>query len=63
MASKKAYIILNKDTGSPLQILQHDKLSKPFIQECCLDFPIMTLSKTKCLILESPNQATYFDDM
>ena len=52
MASKKAYIIMHKETGNVLQSVAHEKLA----------VPIMTLSKTKCLILENPSQATYFDE-
>lgn len=28
MATKKAYIIMNKDTGTPIRSIAHDKLSK-----------------------------------
>ena len=52
MATKKAYIIMHKDSGNLLRSFAHDKLN----------FPIMTVSKTKCLILDSPSTAGYFDD-
>lgn len=62
IASKKAYLIMNKDTGNILQSITHDKLSKRAAQLTCIDFPVMALSKTKCLILEQPTVATYFDE-
>lgn len=52
MATKKAYIIMNKDSGNILRSFAHDKLN----------FPVMTLSKTKCMILDTPSTAVYFDD-
>jgi hypothetical protein len=52
MATKKAYIIMQKDTGNILRSFPHDKLN----------FPVMTVSKTKCLILDTPSTAVYFDE-
>jgi hypothetical protein len=63
MATKKAYIIMAKDSGAILQSISHEKLSKQLIgPKNVLDAPIMSMSKTKCLILESNNQAIYFDE-
>lgn len=43
---------MQKDAGTVLQSIPHDKLS----------VPIMTLSKTKCLILSSINEAVFLDE-
>jgi hypothetical protein len=42
MATKKAYIIMNKNNGAILMSLSHDPK---------LNAPQMAMSKTKCLIL------------
>jgi hypothetical protein len=43
MATKKAYIIMSKESGAIIQSFSHEKLN----------VPIMAISKTRCLILES----------
>jgi hypothetical protein len=51
-ASNKAYIILNKNTGSILQNIPHEKLTMPMI----------TLSKNKCMILSGGNRGYFLDE-
>jgi hypothetical protein len=55
MATKKAYIIMHKDSGNIIRSFAHDKLN----------FPVMTLSTkgSKCLILDTPSSAVYFDEL
>lgn len=53
MASKKAYIIMNKETGQVLMSITYDPK---------LNAPQMAMSKTKCLILVQNEVACYFDE-
>lgn len=53
MATKKAYVIMSKESGNPIFSIPHDAK---------LNSPIMTMSKTKCLILLANDTASYFDE-
>lgn len=53
MATKKAYYIMDKESGKPIQIINNEKQGLT---------PIMSLSKTKCLILHTANEALFFDE-